>query len=322
MSSDIAAECYHGVLGWREAEARLKASGLDNCYLTRRSDTKATYILSYVIERDSEPCHIIVPSISTRKRKNVRYEDLGEVVENLIHGRDHCRVPIYPPTHTTSSNVSEGDRMMCDADDNNNDCDSLGGGSAVSDQHDTAHATTAKHAEVYFNLLCSVEPSRLKLTASQELDDRIYTEFKQSFPDLNVAKFVEDDIKNEKAKTEWRKFSEGFKDVEDYSLGCLLRLDSGKDYTEENTVIAIKIQFFAIEIARNRDGCNDSLRTNFKPTKRTARGGSKAARSEPGPDAAPPGPGPTMITQNGVNMSEVEFELQQIFGGTHPLLKS
>ena len=179
----------------------------------------------------------------------------------------------------------------------------------------------AEHAEVYFNLLCSVEPSRLKLTVSQELDDRIYSEFKQSFPDLNVAKFVEDDIKNEKAKAEWRKFSEGFKDVEDYSLGCLLRLDSGKDYTEENTVIAIKIQFFAIEIARNRDGCNDSLRTNFKPTKRTARG-SKAARSEPGPGAAPPGPGPTMITQNGVNMSEVEFELQQIFGGTHPLLKS
>ena len=180
----------------------------------------------------------------------------------------------------------------------------------------------AEHAEVYFNLLCSVEPSRLKLTVSQELDNRIYSEFKQSFPDLNVAKFVEDDIKNEKAKTEWRKFSEGFKDVEDYSLGCLLRLDSSKDYTEENTVIAIKIQFFAIEIARNRDGCNDSLRTNFMPTKRTARGGSKAARSEPGPGAAPPGPGPTMITQNGVNMSEVEFELQQIFGGTHPLLKS
>ena len=220
--------------------------------------------------------------------------------------------------------------MMCDGDDNNNDCDCLAGSSAVSDheydhggaQDDSAHATSAKHAEVYFNLLCSEEPSRLRLTVSQELDDRIYTEFKQSFPDLSVAKFVEEDIKNEKAKAEWRKFSEGFKDVEDYSLGCLLRLDSGKDYTEENTVIAIKIQFFAIEIARNRDGCNDSLRTNFKPTKRTARGGSKAARSEPGPGAAPPGPGPTMITQNGVNMSEVEFELQQIFGGTHPLLKS
>ena len=31
-----------------------------------------------------------------------------------------------------------------------------------------------EHAEVYFNLLCSVEPSRLKLTGSQESDDAIY----------------------------------------------------------------------------------------------------------------------------------------------------
>ena len=149
----------------------------------------------------------------------------------------------------------------------------------------------AEHAEVYFNLLCSVEPSRLKLTVSQELDDRIYSEFKQSFPDLNVAKFVEDDIKNEKAKAEWRKFSEGFKDVEDYSLGCLLRLDSGKDYTEENTVIAIKIQFLAIEIVRNRDGCNDSLRTNFKPSKSSDRGqvpDGLPHSHDPGPQSSSP----------------------------------
>ena len=75
----------------------------------------------------------------------------------------------------------------------------------------------AEHAEVYFNLLCSVEPSRLKLTVSQELDDRIYTEFKKFFPVLDVDKFVEDDITNEVAKEQWIKFSERFKDVEDYS---------------------------------------------------------------------------------------------------------
>ena len=121
MSSEIASECYHGVLGWSEAEARLKASGLDYCYLTRRCDTKATFVLSYIKERDSKPAHIIIPSISIKKRKNVRYEDIAEVVDNLIHGRDHCRVPVYPPAHTTSSNVGEGDRMMCDGDDNNND---------------------------------------------------------------------------------------------------------------------------------------------------------------------------------------------------------
>ena len=181
----------------------------------------------------------------------------------------------------------------------------------------------AEHAEVYFNLLCSVEPTRLKLTGNKELDDTIYEDFQKSFPDLNVASFTEDDIKNDKAKAAWRKFSESYKDVEDFSLGCLLRLNASQDYTEENTCIAIKIQFFAIEIARNRQGHNDALRTNFKPTKRTARSNA-APKSTPANAPAPDtnGSGPQIITQGGVNMTEVEFELQQIFGGTHPLLKN
>merc|ERR1712111_148687 len=107
-----------------------------------------------------------------------------------------------------------------------------------------------------------------------------------------------------------------YKDVEDYSLGCLLRLDSSKDYSEENTALAIKIQFFAIEIARNREGHNDSLRSNFKPTKRTAK------TANPGPNNPSSGPQPQILTQGGVNVKEVEYELQQIFGGTHPLLKN
>merc|ERR1712029_1055398 len=129
-----------------------------------------------------------------------------------------------------------------------------------------------------------------------------------------MGKFTEDDIKNEKAKTAWRQFSESYKDVEDYSLGCLLRLDSSKDYTEENTVIAIKIQYFAIEIARNREGCNDSLRSNFKPKKRTPKNNNTKAQTENTPQGAPNGP--QIISQNGINMSEVEFELQQIFRNT------
>ncbi|NXA56829.1 PBDC1 protein, partial [Nothocercus julius] len=45
--------------------------------------------------------------------------------------------------------------------------------------------------------------------------------------------------------------------VEDFNLGTLLRLDCREGYTEENTILATRIQFFAIEIARNREGCND-----------------------------------------------------------------
>ena len=160
-----------------------------------------------------------------------------------------------------------------------------------------------EHAEVYFNLLCSVEPARLKLSGSQELDDRIYKDFKESFPNLNFGKLTEDDLKNEKAKVEWREFSNRYKDVEDFSLGSLMRMDSTKDYSEENTMLAIKIQFFAIEIARNRDGLNDSLRANFKPTKRAPK-----PKGKPG------------MTKGGVNMTEIEHELQQVLGGSHPLL--
>ena len=160
-----------------------------------------------------------------------------------------------------------------------------------------------EHAEVYFNLLCAVEPARLKLTGNQELDDEIYKDFKETFPKLNIAILMEDDLKNEKAKSEWREFSNRYKHVEDFSLGCLLRLDSSKDYSEENTTLAIKIQFFAIEIARNREGFNDSLRSNYKPT----------------PRAPKPKNQPT-VTRGGVNMSEIEHELQQVLGGSHPML--
>ncbi|KAG7231967.1 hypothetical protein INR49_010050 [Caranx melampygus] len=48
-------------------------------------------------------------------------------------------------------------------------------------------------------------------------------------------------------------------DVEDFNYGTLLRLDCEKDYTEENTIFATRVQFFAIEIARNREGFNDAV---------------------------------------------------------------
>jgi len=64
-----------------------------------------------------------------------------------------------------------------------------------------------EHAEVYFNLLCAIDPKMLnKLSGSRETDDEIFADFTKSFPDLNVAKFSEDDIKSTKAKAEWREF--------------------------------------------------------------------------------------------------------------------
>lgn len=163
-----------------------------------------------------------------------------------------------------------------------------------------------EHAEVYFNLLCSVEPSRLKLTGSKESDDLIYQDFREQFSSLQVGSLTEQDLKSEEAKTKWRTFAESYKNLEDYSLGALLRLDASKDYSEENSIIVIKVQFLALEIARNREGLNDDIRNKFKPTERRPR--------QKGP---PAGAG---VTRGGVAMSEIEHELHQILGGHHQLL--
>ncbi|XP_069800481.1 protein PBDC1-like isoform X3 [Dendropsophus ebraccatus] len=114
-----------------------------------------------------------------------------------------------------------------------------------------------QHAEVYFNLISSVDPRLLKLT---RMDDGIYTAFRKDFPDLRIDVIDPEDLKSPAAKEKWRPFCMQFENqVEDFNYGTLLRLESSKEYTEENTIFSTRIQFFAIEIARNREGCNDVI---------------------------------------------------------------
>ncbi|KAM8794583.1 protein PBDC1 [Eudromia elegans] len=116
-------------------------------------------------------------------------------------------------------------------------------------------ARAAQHAEVYYNLISSVEPARLRLT---RLDERIYGEFRRCFGSLRVDRLDPEELKSEEAKAKWRPFCLHFEGlVEDFNLGTLLRLDCREGYSEENTIFATRIQFLAIEIARNREGCND-----------------------------------------------------------------
>lgn len=68
----------------------------------------------------------------------------------------------------------------------------------------------------------------------------------------------------------WRPFCMEFeKEIEDYSFATLVRLDANDEYSEPNTLLVTRIQFFCIEIARNREGNNDKIRTLFKPKPRT-----------------------------------------------------
>ncbi|XP_066255603.1 protein PBDC1 [Euwallacea similis] len=118
-----------------------------------------------------------------------------------------------------------------------------------------------EHAEIYFNLLCSVDPKLLQLTPE---DDLIYKLFREEFPSLDIKIIIENELKSTKEKAKWRPFCERFKSViEDYSYGTLLRSDSSKDYSEDNTILVTRIQFYAIEIGRNREGINDILRKKF-----------------------------------------------------------
>ncbi|KAF5273053.1 hypothetical protein FQR65_LT04795 [Abscondita terminalis] len=118
-----------------------------------------------------------------------------------------------------------------------------------------------EHAEIYFNLLSSVDAKLLHLTP---LDDTIYRLFREEFPKLDVSIVNENKLKSTQEKAKWRPFCEQFRDiVEDYSFGTLLRSDASRDYDEQNSILVTRIQFYAIELARNREGINDIIRKNY-----------------------------------------------------------
>ena len=119
-------------------------------------------------------------------------------------------------------------------------------------------ATKAFHmAETHYKLITSIRPSLLKLTKH---DDEIYKEFRRDFPDLDLKKLPEDDMKTPEGKAKWRPFMNHFQgQVADYNQGCLIRIDYMGEYDQENSMLGTRIQYLAIEIARNRELLNDEL---------------------------------------------------------------
>ncbi|KAK7206743.1 DUF757 domain-containing protein [Myxozyma melibiosi] len=119
-------------------------------------------------------------------------------------------------------------------------------------------------AQTYWNLLCSLKGSTLRLT---KLDDDIYNHLITDFPEYSTAasvkKINESDMKNHKGKERWRKFMNTYeKTVNDYNFGSLLRTDSDAEYEQDTTIFVPRIQFLAIEIARNKHGLNDWVYEN------------------------------------------------------------
>ncbi|KAK9467036.1 putative polysaccharide biosynthesis protein [Lipomyces arxii] len=114
-------------------------------------------------------------------------------------------------------------------------------------------------AQTYWNLLEKVKGSELRLS---KLDDEIYEHFITDFPEYNsveaVDKISEDEMKSPKGKVRWRAFMNTYeKTVHDFNFGTLLRTGSKDEYGENTTIFVPRMQFLAVEIARNKHKLND-----------------------------------------------------------------
>ncbi|KNG47407.1 multidrug resistance protein 2 [Stemphylium lycopersici] len=106
-----------------------------------------------------------------------------------------------------------------------------------------------QHMETYWKILEKVPGSKLRLT---KIDDEIYEHLKKEFPEFDAsATLNEDEMKSKQGKERWRKFiSEYEKKVEDYNFGTMLRASPKTEYSQDGTIFAVRMQFYAIEIAR------------------------------------------------------------------------
>ncbi|KAG6885537.1 hypothetical protein C0993_000322 [Termitomyces sp. T159_Od127] len=127
-----------------------------------------------------------------------------------------------------------------------------------------------EQAQTYWNLLEKVSPRELKLT---QHDDDIFNDTKKTFPELfendnaKLIKLDENFLKSEDGKKKWRAFHalslvnsacvRYEKKIKEHNFGCLIRTDADGEYGETSTIFVTRMQFYAIEISRNRLGLND-----------------------------------------------------------------
>jgi len=115
-----------------------------------------------------------------------------------------------------------------------------------------------RYADVHQKLISTIDPTLLKLTKH---DDRIYEAFKTQFPGFSIENVEIESLKSDANKEKWRSFCDEFKDVESFNFGTLVRLNCREKYTQANTILVTRIQFLALEIARNREGMNNYMWT-------------------------------------------------------------
>ncbi|QIW97572.1 hypothetical protein AMS68_003090 [Peltaster fructicola] len=112
------------------------------------------------------------------------------------------------------------------------------------------------HMTTYWSILEKIPGSKLKLT---KFDDEIYDHFKKTFPDFDLkATINEDEMKSKQGKEQWREFINSYeKKIEDFNFGTIVRSNPAFEYGEKESIFVVRMQFYALEIARNREGLND-----------------------------------------------------------------
>ncbi|KAL8736317.1 MAG: hypothetical protein Q9181_002495 [Wetmoreana brouardii] len=113
-----------------------------------------------------------------------------------------------------------------------------------------------QHMTTYWAILEKMKGSQLRLT---KMDDDIYEHFKRDFPEFDPTETIDEDkMKSKEGKERWRNFMMAYeKKIDDYNFGTMLRSNPKFEYGEKETIFAMRMQFYAIEIARNRQGLND-----------------------------------------------------------------
>ncbi|KAK2761306.1 hypothetical protein FQN54_001828 [Arachnomyces sp. PD_36] len=108
----------------------------------------------------------------------------------------------------------------------------------------------------YWSILEKLPGSKLRLT---KMDDEILEHLRRAFPEFDPAETIDEDkMKSKEGKKRWREFMMEYeKKIEDYNFGTMLRASPRFEYGEKETIFAWRMQFYAIEIARNRAGLND-----------------------------------------------------------------
>lgn len=117
-----------------------------------------------------------------------------------------------------------------------------------------------QHLEIYWKMLTLRPGSQTSFT---KIDEQIFTHLCIAFPQFSTREGAssvldEDEMKSAGGKKAWRDFMMTYaKTVDDYNFGSLLRKDPKQGYEQENTIFVPRMQFLAIEIARNKFSVND-----------------------------------------------------------------